>query len=35
MQSFQGLMFTGDGKAITGTSRIVQHEAAFYAVRVD
>lgn len=34
-QSFQGLMFTGDGKAITGTSRIVQHEAAFYALRVE
>lgn len=34
-QTFQGWMFTGDGKAITGTSRIVQHEAGFYAVRVD
>jgi hypothetical protein len=35
VQSFQGLMFTGDGKAITGTSRIVQHEAGFYALRVE
>ncbi len=34
-QSFQGLMFTGDGKAIVGTSRIVQHETGFYAVRVE
>jgi len=35
VQTFQGWMFTGDGKAITGTSRLVQHEAGFYAVRVD
>ena len=35
VQTFQGLMFTGDGKAIVGTSRIVQHEAGFYAVRVE
>jgi hypothetical protein len=34
-QTFQGLMFTGDGKAIVGTSRIVQHETGFYAVRVE
>jgi hypothetical protein len=34
-QVFQGWMFTGDGKAIVGTSRIVQHDAGFYAVRVE
>lgn len=34
-QVFQGWMFTGDGKAIVGTSRIVQHESGFYAVRVE
>src|SRR5205823_10070132 len=34
-QTFQGLMFAGDGKAIAGTSRIVQHETGFYAVRVE
>ena len=34
-QVFQGWMFTGDGKAIVGTSRMVQHEAGFYAVRVE
>ena len=33
--NFQGWMFTGDGKAIVGTSRIVQHEAGFHAVRVE
>lgn len=35
VQTFQGWMFTGDGKAITGTSRLVQHEAGFYALRVE
>jgi hypothetical protein len=34
-QVFQGWMFTGDGKAIVGTSRIIQHEAGFYALRVE
>ena len=34
-QTFQGWMFTGDGKAIVGTSRIVQHETGFYAVRIE
>ncbi len=32
-QTFQGWMFTGDGKAIVGTSRILQHETGFYALR--
>lgn len=34
-QTFQGWMFTGDGKAIVGTSRIIQHETGFYAIRVE
>jgi len=32
-QSFKGLLFTGDGKAMSGTSRLDGREAAFYAVR--
>ena len=34
-QTFQGWMFTGDGKAITGSTRLVEREAGFYAVRVE
>jgi hypothetical protein len=34
-ESFQGFLFTGDGKAITGTSRLEEHEQGFYAVRVE
>jgi hypothetical protein len=34
-QTFQGMLFTGDGKALTGTSRIGEREAGFYAVRVE
>ncbi len=34
-QTFQGWMFTGDGKAITGTTRLLEREAGFYAVRVE
>jgi hypothetical protein len=34
-QTFQGMLFTGDGKALAGTSRIGEREAAFYAVRVE
>ncbi|MBV9125262.1 MAG: hypothetical protein JO112_18045 [Planctomycetes bacterium] len=30
---FQGWMFTGDGKAIAGSSRMQEHEGGFYAVR--
>ena len=26
-------MFTGDGKALAGTSRLADREAAFYAMR--
>lgn len=32
-QSFKGMLFTGDGKAIAGTSRLAEREAAFYATR--
>jgi hypothetical protein len=32
-QNFKGMLFTGDGKAMAGTSRLVEREAAFYAVR--
>jgi hypothetical protein len=34
-QTFQGLLFTGDARAIAGTSRIADREAAFYATRVE
>jgi hypothetical protein len=34
-QTFDGFMFTGDGRAITGSSRILGRETGFYAVRVD
>ena len=32
-QIFQGLLFTGDGKVLTGSSRLQEREAGFYAVR--
>jgi hypothetical protein len=35
VQLFQGFMFTGDGKAITGTSRLQERETGFYALRLD
>jgi hypothetical protein len=35
LQTFQGLMFTGDGKAITGFSRLQERETGFYAVRLE
>jgi hypothetical protein len=34
-QEFQGWMFTGDGKVISGFSRILDREMGFYAVRVE
>jgi hypothetical protein len=34
-QTFQGLMFTGDGRAITGSSKLLNTETGFYAVRVE
>jgi hypothetical protein len=33
VQSFDGLMFTGDGKAIAGTNKMQEREASFYAIR--
>lgn len=35
VQFYQGLMFTGDGAAIVGTSRLQERETGFYAVRAD
>jgi hypothetical protein len=32
-QVFEGMLFTGDGKAIAGTSRLAKRKSAFYAVR--
>jgi len=34
-QSFTGYMFSGDGKAIAGTAKMVEREAAFYAERLE
>ncbi len=34
-QTFDGLLFTGDGRAITGSSRILGRETGFYALRVE
>jgi hypothetical protein len=34
-QSFQGWLFTGDGKAMTGSSKLLEHEQGFYAIRVE
>jgi len=34
-QNFQGWLFTGDAKALTGSSKIEGREAGFYAVRVE
>jgi hypothetical protein len=34
-QTFRGLLFTGTGRAIAGTSRLVEREAGFYALRVE
>jgi hypothetical protein len=33
-QVFQGFMFTGDGMAITGSSRLQERDTGFYALRV-
>lgn len=32
-QVFQGFLFTGDAKAIAGSSRMIDRESAFYAIR--
>ncbi len=34
-EMFQGMMFTGDGRAIAGTSRLQERETAFYAQRLE
>jgi hypothetical protein len=34
-QVFQGWMFTGDGKAIAGSSRLQDRDTGFYAVRIE
>jgi hypothetical protein len=34
-QTFNGHMFTGDGKAIAGTTKMLEREAGFYAVRIE
>ena len=34
-QNFTGFMFTGDGNAIAGTSKMLEREAAFYAERIE
>jgi hypothetical protein len=34
-ETFQGLMFTGDGKALAGSSRFQERETGFYATRVE
>src|SRR5262245_9950193 len=34
-QIFEGFLFTGDGKAITGSSKLQERETGFYAVRLD
>jgi hypothetical protein len=34
-QSFQGWLFTGDGKHMAGTSRMNEREAGFYATRME
>ncbi len=34
-QTFQGFLFTGDGQYLTGSSRLAEREAGFYARRVE
>jgi hypothetical protein len=33
-ESFEGCMFTGDGKAIAGICKLLNREAGFYATRI-
>ncbi|MCI0378434.1 MAG: hypothetical protein L0215_12565 [Gemmataceae bacterium] len=35
MQFFNGYLFTGDGRVLTGSSRLQERETGFYAVRQD
>jgi squalene-hopene/tetraprenyl-beta-curcumene cyclase len=32
-QTFRGLLFTGNGKAMAGTAKLLERETAFYAIR--
>jgi hypothetical protein len=34
-QAFTGFMFSGDGKAIAGTTKMLEREAGFYAERIE
>jgi hypothetical protein len=34
-ETFQGWLFTGDARALTGSSRLGDHEQGFYAVRLE
>jgi hypothetical protein len=34
-ESFQGFLFTGDGKALAGSSKLLDREAGFYALRIE
>jgi hypothetical protein len=34
-QTFKGMLFTGDGQVLTGTSRMNEREAGFYAKRIE
>ena len=34
-QTFNGFMFTGNGKGIAGTTKLAEREAGFYAERVE
>jgi hypothetical protein len=34
-QTFKGWLFTGDGQVLTGTSKLVDREAGFYARRIE
>jgi hypothetical protein len=34
-QTFTGYMFTGDGKAIAGTTKMLERDAGFYAERIE
>jgi hypothetical protein len=35
IETFRGLMFTGDGRAIAGTARLQESETGFYALRME
>jgi hypothetical protein len=35
IQTFTGFLFTGDGKAMTGSSRLDNRETGFYALRIE